>query len=343
MLTVLQSFPVPRPTTNPYLVMLERSLRELPATEVVNFSWRAALLEKYDVFHVHWPEILVNGASPLKKFVRQTLTAALLIRLQAGHVPIVRTVHNVRPPEGLSRRERLLLRWVEHITALRITLNSDTEVGQGIPHVVIPHGDYREWFSKYPASPMVEGQLAFTGLMRRYKGVEGLLRAFLATGNMMDGLTLRLAGKPSTPELSGVISRLGAPDPRIRLDLRFLSDAELVDVVTSSELVVLPYRFMHNSGALLTALSLNRPVLAPRNAVNERISQEVGPGWVHMYEGDLSPDVIIEALQSVRTQARPASPEFLSRSWPETAARHASAYERALSLSHRRESAWTAP
>lgn len=343
MLTVLQSFPVPRPTTNPYLVMLERSLRELPATEVVNFSWRAALLEKYDVFHVHWPEILVNGASPLKKFVRQTLTAALLIRLQAGHVPIVRTVHNVRPPEGLSRRERLLLRWVEHITALRITLNPDTEVGQGIPHVVIPHGDYREWFSKYPASPMVEGQLAFTGLMRRYKGVEGLLRAFLATGNMMDGLTLRLAGKPSTPELSGIISRLGAPDPRIRLDLRFLSDAELVDVVTSSELVVLPYRFMHNSGALLTALSLNRPVLAPRNAVNERISQEVGPGWVHMYEGDLSPDVIIEALQSVRTQARPASPEFLSRSWPETAARHASAYERALFLSHRRESAGTAP
>lgn len=343
MLTVLQSFPVPRPTTNPYLVMLERSLRELPATEVVNFSWRAALLEKYDVFHVHWPEILVNGASPLKKFVRQTLTAALLIRLQAGHVPIVRTVHNVRPPEGLSRRERLLLRWVEHITALRITLNPDTEVGQGIPHVVIPHGDYREWFSKYPASPMVEGQLAFTGLMRRYKGVEGLLRAFLATGNMMDGLTLRLAGKPSTPELSGIISRLGAPDPRIRLDLRFLSDAELVDVVTSSELVVLPYRFMHNSGVLLTALSLNRPVLAPRNAVNERISQEVGPGWVHMYEGDLSPDVIIEALQSVRTQARPASPEFLSRSWPETAARHASAYERALFLSHRRESAGTAP
>ncbi|WP_247044361.1 glycosyltransferase [Arthrobacter rhizosphaerae] len=321
--------------------MLERSLRELPGTEVLNFSWRAALLEKYDVFHVHWPEILANGASPFKKFVRQTLTAALLIRLQTRHIPIVRTVHNVRPPEGVSLREKLLLRWVEHNTALRITLNPDTEVGQGVPHVVIPHGDYRAWFSKYPASPVVEGQLAFAGLMRRYKGVEGLLLAFQATENMMDGLTLRLAGKPSTPELAREILRLAAPDQRIRIDLRFISDAELVDVVTSSELVVLPYRFMHNSGALLTALSLNRPVLAPRNAVNERISQEVGPGWVHMYEGDLSQDVIIESLQSVRTQARPVSPEFVSRSWPETAARHATAYQRALSLSRRHKSAGT--
>jgi beta-1,4-mannosyltransferase len=63
-LAVLQSFPVPRSTTNPYLVQLARRLRGLLGLTAVNFSWREALLGKYDVFHVRWPEILVTDCPP---------------------------------------------------------------------------------------------------------------------------------------------------------------------------------------------------------------------------------------------------------------------------------------
>ena len=41
--------------------------------------------------------------------------------------------------------------------------------------------------------------------------------------------------------------------------------------------MVLPYRQMHNSGAVLAALSLDRPVLVP--ATDQRgLGAEVGPG-----------------------------------------------------------------
>ena len=52
---VQQSFPTPRPTTNPYLVMLRDAVDAVPGVTVRTFSWRAALTRRADVFHVHWP------------------------------------------------------------------------------------------------------------------------------------------------------------------------------------------------------------------------------------------------------------------------------------------------
>jgi beta-1,4-mannosyltransferase len=55
---VLQSTGRPDDTTNPYLVQL---LRALPDTvEVRYFSVCDALLSRYDLFHVHWPEYLIR-------------------------------------------------------------------------------------------------------------------------------------------------------------------------------------------------------------------------------------------------------------------------------------------
>jgi len=337
MLTVLQSFPVPRRTTNPYLVMLERSLRATPRTVVLNFSWRCALLAKYDVFHVHWPEILVNGRSPLKKLARQALTVALLIRLRVTSTPIVRTVHNVTVPQGISRRESFLLGIIERQTTLRIRLNNTTSVPEGSPHVTIPHGDYRGWFSGYPATTVVPGQLAYVGLIRRYKGVEGLIRAFRGTEDLLTNLSLRLAGNPSTNELAASITKLSLPDPRIKLNLEFISDEALVSVVTSSELVVLPYRFMHNSGGTLMALSLNRPVLVPDNTVNRKLSREVGPGWVFTYEGDLTAERLAQTILEIRKNKPRAAPNFSGRNWDHAAQAHVRAYREALSALRRSE------
>ncbi len=63
--------------------------------------------------------------------------------------------------------------------------------------------------------------------------------------------------------------------------LGFAPDADLVREISMSEMVVLPYRFMHNSGAVLLALSLDRPVLVPDNEVNRLLEIEVGSDWVH--------------------------------------------------------------
>jgi glycosyltransferase involved in cell wall biosynthesis len=320
---VQQSFPDPRPTTNPYLVMLRRALAEQPGVQVQTFTWRRALLGRYDVFHVHWPEILVDGRTPARKLVRQLLTAALLARLRLQGIPLVRTRHNLELPSGIGRRERALLQLVERATTGVVVLNADTP-RDGRPTALVPHGHYRDWYSRFPRPEPVPGRLAFVGLVRRYKGVETLLDVFSRLPD--PALTLRVAGQPSSDELAAVVSAAAAADPRVSTHLAFLDEAELVTEVGAAELVVLPYREMHNSGGALTALSLDRPVLVPDNAVTRALAAEVGPGWVVTYPGELTTDDVVRALAEVRARPAGGRPDLSARDWDRTGAEHVAAY-----------------
>ncbi|WP_231884281.1 glycosyl transferase [Plantibacter sp. H53] len=326
--TVQQSFPDPRPTTNPYIVMLRDHLATTPGVAVRTFSWRRAILGHYDVFHAHWPEILVSGASKPKRAVRQLLTLVLLAKLAVTRTPIVRTLHNLHRPSGISRIEHALLGLFERRTAFVIVLNEQTVPPEGVGSAVIPHGHYRDWYARHPQREAVEGRLSYFGLIRRYKGVDGLLRAFSALPG--GDRSLRVAGRPSSEALAADLRSLAADDDRIDLSLEFLSDAELVDVARQGELVVLPYREMHNSGGALAALSVDRPVLVPANAVNERLAAEVGQGWVVQYDGDLDASDLERALDAVRDPSRGPSPDLSARDWDLAGQLHLAAYRAAL-------------
>lgn len=329
-LTVLQSFPTPRPTTNPYLVMLADALAGNPRMSVLNFRWRTALTGHYDVFHVHWPEIMITGGAWHKRTVRQLLFVVLLARLRLTRTPIVRTQHNVARPEGLNWIQDTLLSGFEAQTTAVIRLNGLTPAQT--PGVTITHGHYRDWFADYPQLQLVPGRFAFVGLIRRYKGVEALIAAFHLAED--PELSLTVSGNPSHPELATTLHAMAGSDPRVALDLRFLPDADFVQAVTESELMVFPYTFMHNSGGVLAALSLDRRVLVPDNDVNRELSAEVGPGWVSLFKDPLGPEDLVQALAAGRAEERGAHPDLSQRSWHHVADEHFGAYVRAVEELH---------
>jgi len=331
-LVVLQSFPEPRPTTNPYIVMLGRSLAATEGVTLRTFSWRRLLLGRFDVFHAHWPEILVSGQSGPKALVRQVLFLLALLRLRLTRRPLVRTVHNLELPRDISRREVALLRLAERWTTLRIRINDSTELPAGQPHHTVPHGHYVDWFADQPDVPPEPGRLAYVGLIRRYKGVERLLDAFGETRAHAPQLRLHVSGRPSTEELAEDLRRRAATDGRVTLSLAFLSDTELAEQVRRAELVVLPYREMHNSGGVLTALSLGRPVLVPDNLVNRRLGEEVGPGWVHCYSGEVDGQDLVRALEEARSRAPGSRPDLSAREWADAGSQHLAAYRAAVLL-----------
>ncbi|MDQ2741688.1 MAG: glycosyl transferase [Chloroflexota bacterium] len=326
---VLESFARIRPTTNPYIVQLAHELDADPACELMLFSFRRAIAGGYEVFHVHWPEVIFTGHSRLKTVVRELLTAMILVRIQLTRQAVVRTQHNLEPPSDLNWRQRALLAWFARLTTSTIRLNSLTQGSEGTPVTTIPHGHYRDWFAAHPHEIPIPGRIAYFGLIRRYKGVESLIEAF--RGTKSEGLTLSISGNPSNSEIRADVDRLARTDDRIRVDFRFLSDAELVTAVTSAELVVLPYRFMHNSGATLTALSLNRPVLVPDTPVNRMLAAEVGRGWLHFYSGELSSKDIDGTVADLR--ARPPdgdAPDLTARSWDHAGEAHIYVFTAAL-------------
>ncbi len=326
-LHVMESFRRPRPTTNPYIVMLGERLAATEGLEVATFGWRHALTARVDVFHLHWPEVLLRGTSPLKSLARQVLTLAAVVRMRLSGTAFVRTVHNLELPSDLSRRERWILGLLERWTDLRIVLNSTTPVPEGSAWALIPHGHYRDWFEQYPHAEAVEGRLGYAGLIRRYKGVEELIAAFQETSD--PSISLTVAGKPSSSDLRDAVDAASQEDRRIRTILHFLDDAELVEVLSSSQVVVLPYLFMHNSGGVLAALSVDRPVLVPDNEVNRALAAEVGEGWVLTFAPPLASSHLESAIRAVASAPRLDRPDLSAREWSYAGPAHRDAFRRA--------------
>jgi beta-1,4-mannosyltransferase len=332
-LTVLQSFPEPRATTNPYLHMLRAALAATDGVEVLTFSWRRALTARYDVLHVHWPEVLLRASSRPKVARRLVLAALLALRLHLRRTPVVRTLHNVAPHTPVSRVEGWVLAALLRRTAAVVRLNDETPVPPGTPAVTVLHGHYRDWFATHDHHPAEPGRAAFVGLIRPYKNVEGLVRAFAGTSEELPQARLEVAGNPADAALGEAIAAAAATDDRVETDLRFLDDAALVAAVTRAQLVVLPYREMHNSGVALMALSLDRPVLLPDNEVSRQLAAEVGEEWVHRHTGELTAQVLAAALAGTLP---PGRPDLSAREWDRAGADHLTAYRLATDARRRR-------
>ncbi|GEK78820.1 glycosyltransferase family protein [Agrococcus baldri] len=328
---VMQSFRAPRATTNPYITMLDNALGESHEVVHLRFDWRGALVGRYDVFHWHWPEGKLHGSTWWRTAGKCALTAALWLRLRLSRrIAVVRTVHNVELPDDGRMRTALLAR-IERDADLLIVLNSATRVGDR-PSALIPHGHYRDWYAAQPRADRVRGRIGAFGGVRRYKNVSVLVDAYADAARRRPELSLEIGGRPSTPELGRNLEQRAQQLPNVDLQLRFLPDGELVRLATQSELVVLAYRFMHNSGSVLAALSLDRPVLVPRNPVNEALAREVGERWVHMYDGELHGDQLLAALSVVAEIPEGSQPDLRRRDWQRAAADHAAAYRRALTV-----------
>jgi beta-1,4-mannosyltransferase len=335
---VLQSVRQPSPRTNPYVVQLVESLSA--GADVRYFTWRQALCGRYDVVHLHWPEVMLRRDGRAARLLARIRFLALLARLGSSRrTAVVQTLHNLRSHEGGDRLERVLLAALHRRTDHWIALNADTPCPDPRRVTVIPHGDYRDWFAPYPVPAAQPGRLLCFGLIRPYKGVETLLSAFAGLADA--AARLRVVGSPSRPELAARVERACRADRRVSARLEYVDDATLADEIGRSQLVVLPYAQMHNSGALLLALSLGRPVLVPDTPVNRQLAREVGPGWVLTYPRALTTAALAGALAEVTAGPPVAAADLSRRRWPLIARQHLDCYRRALARASRsRDPSW---
>jgi glycosyltransferase involved in cell wall biosynthesis len=247
-----------------------------------------------DVVHFQWLTV-------------QPLDVHLLPRRRStdskAHPPgpkLVLTAHDVLPreprPGQLAAQRRLYERFdavVVHSEHGRVRL---LELGVDPDRVhVIPHGAFTH-LAEPPAAPLVGGQadgwvggrtgglpthtdgpvVLFFGLLRPYKGLDLLLRAWREigeNGDRRDGGSRDGAREPAGNRFTGaelwivgmprmdVATLLTDPPPGVRTVLRFISDAKLAAYFERADLVVLPYLEADQSGVLFTALAFGKPLL----------------------------------------------------------------------------------
>lgn len=304
-----------------------------PEVDIRFFGWAVALFGRYDVLHVHWPELLIRDSRrPWRRVVKRRLLDLLLLRLRLTRIPLVWTAHNLTPHESVTEAERRSLARFSRSIDLVIRLNPATPE-TGPETVTIPHGHYRQPFSRHPTPEREPGRTLYFGIIRPYKGVDTLIDAFVGLGR--PDLRLRIVGDPHRGQ-DDMIKAAEAQDPRISSLLRFVDDRELVEEISRAQLVVLPYRgTMHNSGSLLAALSLCRPVLVPESPTNAALAEEIGPEWVLQYPGELTAEVLESAIAGTATLPC-REPRLDDRDWDEVGRRHRDAYRRARAIRGRR-------
>ncbi|MET1052790.1 MAG: glycosyltransferase [Mycetocola sp.] len=324
---ILQSFGTPGPRTNPYFTQLFASTRDAVQRP---FSWRTALFSRYDVLHLHFVDVVFLRTSRLKSIAGGILFVALMLRCRVSGIAIVRTLHNTATHEkrhsAAQALERLSARW----TTVWIRLNRWSEPPRGAAVETILHGDYRDWFSRWPTADRRDGRIVFFGLIREYKGVDHLIEQFSSVSDA--SLELRIVGRPASEELASRITDLLAADHRVSALLDYVDDETLAREIGQAQLVVLPYLDMHNSGAAILGLSLNRPILVPDNPMNADLAAEVGSDWVQRYDGKLTGDDLANAVAATSREPESSHPDLSGRGWDVVGARHVDAYRRAVAI-----------
>jgi beta-1,4-mannosyltransferase len=319
---VLMSFEQPKPDANPFLSSLVSSLSG--RVDVSFFSWPLALWGSYDVLHLHWPEQLVRGQSKRQTLVAFVLCMGLIARLRFLGTPVIWTVHNLRPHQWRNRLEKFAVRALTKSARLKLYLNESTQNDrQG---VTILHGDYKEWLSANRSdSRQVTNQVLYFGLVRPYKGVEDLIGAFVDLG--APEWRLVVAGRPTDAGISASVVAASELVDNVQLDLRHVSDEDLVAYLGAAKLVVLPYRTMYNSGSLLLALSSSTHVLAPRTPATESLQAEVGVEWLTLFDSPLTSSALKDGMTRAAATSGRDAPNLEQRGWDDVGELHAELYK----------------
>lgn len=172
----------------------------------------------------------------------------------------------------------------------------------GAPRRRVPHPLYaqfdRQRFTRATARarlglPLDREVALFFGYVRRYKGLDTLLRAMPAVRQARD-VTLLVAGEfyeDAAPYRS--LARQAGGPPAVQLLERYLPDEEVEAVFKAADVVVLPYRSATQSGVTQVAYALGVPVITTDVG---GLAETVRPGETGFVVPPENPGALAEAI-----------------------------------------------
>lgn len=326
----------------PYNWLLYTELEKL-GCRVWDFHRLKSWFNSYNVFHMHWPDYVLNGGG-WKAHLRSSFLLLFLSYVRNRGTKIVWTVHNLRPHEPPSPKleawfYKHLLNHIDGVLYLTHTSRYLAEerypILAQIPYDITPLGHFRNVYPDHVSKNDAKIKLGigneikvllFFGQMRPYKGVENLMEIFQTIQDT--NLQLWLVGRPYSQEYLHTIEQIAQNDNRIHLVGRLVPDDEVQLFLRAADLMVLPYSKILNSGSALLSLSFDCPVLVPDMGSMKELQNMIGSDWVRLFTHPLSANEMMNELDDLPVHK---SPDLDGLNW-QTIAYQTLAFYKELSL-----------
>lgn len=300
----MKAFFIPFDNNNPYQRELANSLRiygvEIQFIEyVVNrlFPILIEVIEKGrpDIIHLHWTDPFFWGKSRATSILTFIRFVFELLLLKILRVKLVWTVHNLFTHE---KRYLTLEKYFHRICCLllydKIIVLSSFTVKAAIDayelperlrtkFTLIPHGhyinSYRNKISKIKARDrlqITEEKIVFLyfGQIRPYKGIFRLIEEFKKISDSHS--MLLIVGKTLTDALKYELEDDCQGYGQIKTFLQFVPDDEIEVFMNASDIVVLPFNEILNSGSVILAMSFGKAIICPNIGSIPEILDENG-------------------------------------------------------------------
>lgn len=215
----------------------------------------------------------------------------LLLWMRLKNRKIIWTVHNIVPHDCFSPRlcmffNRLLCLVCTSVVAHTNASKAKIAETYGLPPQkihVIPHGNFIPQVeeAKSGKSQRKDGgkKLIMFGSVRRYKNHLFALDAFKNAG--CKDVSLNIVGEPVDRGISQSLAEKAAEDEKVSYEPGLLGHEVLARKICEHDGVLLSYKSITTSGALLLAMSAKKPVIAP---AFEELVETAGDGGVFWYE-----------------------------------------------------------
>lgn len=183
--------------------------------------------------------------------------------LFSNKVKRVKVIHDVTPHLGESSLfSRMLNNLDIKLSDYWITLSENAKnllvkrkvASENI--FVIPHAHFGFYnkYQKCAGQNVINYRIGFFGRISKYKGINLLLNAYNKVIEIIPDLKLLIAG-------SGNLDKLNWDNKNIELCNRWIEDNEVVSLLGTVDIVVLPYLEASQSGVIPLAFSLGKPVI----------------------------------------------------------------------------------
>lgn len=224
---------------------------------------------KVDVLHVQW-------------FILSPIDALYINKIKKLGVRVVVTVHDILPFNQM---------FYDYLSHKKLYSNADKIIVQAKPNikrindlfenisekvVYIPHGNFVEHVNiidKEKARELInidkdKKVVLFFGQIKKVKGLDVLINGFanLVKETNDENILLLIAGKvwgDDFSKYSQLIEELSI-QKYVRADIKYIPDEEISWYYSASDINVLPYREVYQSGVVHLAYAYKKPVIATK-------------------------------------------------------------------------------